>query len=44
MPSTIRPATVDDLSLIEAGNGRTSLNDRRSPSVIAASGFTPTKP
>ncbi|AZD61858.1 hypothetical protein C4K11_3991 [Pseudomonas chlororaphis subsp. aureofaciens] len=44
MPSTIRPATVADLSLIEAGNGRTSLNDRRSPSVIAASGFTPTKP
>ncbi|AZD36886.1 hypothetical protein C4K22_4151 [Pseudomonas chlororaphis subsp. aurantiaca] len=44
MPSTIRPATVADLSLIQAGNGRTSLNDRRSPSVIAASGFTPTKP
>ncbi|WP_256587654.1 MULTISPECIES: hypothetical protein [Pseudomonas] len=44
MPSTIRPATVADLSLIEAGNGRTSLNDKCSPPVIAASGFTPTKP
>ncbi|WDH33319.1 hypothetical protein [Pseudomonas chlororaphis] len=44
MPSTIRPATLADLSLIEAGNGWTSLNDRRSPPVISTSGFTPTQP
>ncbi|WP_263398653.1 hypothetical protein [Pseudomonas chlororaphis] len=44
MLSTIRPATLAELSLIEADNGWTSLNDRRSSPVIATSGFTPTQP